>query len=265
MYFKDEKYLSYNLKTMINTAYFLLAIAIQFIVSWILYQVNGRKFKNLELKIHFLELSILSLSSDEHNMIGKAKQPNSSDAINQEMEQHEKLTPLQAITEEKLIAKAKIQQPSILLPVPKIMGTKEVSEAISNNEIHLVCTARINGTIWKAAITHISEPDYVSSLNKLTQINTQCKIDTLFPLRNISMLPLRVYDGTNTMHERDEFKKYISDCLNLNETKVRCPVMLFAFDKLADFNYLLAKDVLAEILVQETNLCHTKQVYYSMV
>jgi len=41
--------------------------------------------------------------------------------------------------------------------------------------------------------------------------------------------------------------------------------MLFAFDKQADFNYLLAKEVLAETLVQQTNLRHTKQVYYSMV
>ena len=250
---------------MINTAYLLLAIAIPFILSWILYQVNGRKFKNLELKIHFLELSMLSLSSDEHNMIGKAKQPISSDTINQEMEQHEKLTPLQAIAEDKLIAKAAIQQPTILLPFQKTLGSKEVSQAISNNEIHLVCTARKNGAIWRTAIKHFSEPDYVSSLEKLTQINTQCKIDTLFPLCNISMLPLQEYNGTNAMHERDALKKYIGDCLNLNENKVRCPVMLFAFDKQADFNYLLAKDILAEILVQQKNLCHTKQVYYSMV
>jgi len=45
----------------------LLAITIQLILSWILYQINGRRIKKLELKIHFLELSILSLSSDEHN------------------------------------------------------------------------------------------------------------------------------------------------------------------------------------------------------
>jgi hypothetical protein len=41
--------------------------------------------------------------------------------------------------------------------------------------------------------------------------------------------------------------------------------MLFAFDKEADFNCLLAKAVLAETLVQQSNLCHTKQVFYSMV
>jgi hypothetical protein len=243
----------------------LLAITIQFILSWILYQINGRRFKNLELKIHFLELSILSLSSDEHNMIGKATQATSSDAIDQKMEQVKRMAALQAKIDIKLNALEEKRPPAILFPFQKTLGSKELAEAIGNNDIHLVCTASINGPIWRAAIKHFSKPDYISSLNKLTQINTQFKIDTLFPLRNISMLPLRVYHDTKAIHERDAFKKHIGDCLNLNETKVRCPVMLFAFDKQADFNYLLAKEILTETLVQQTNLRHTKQVYYSMV
>ncbi len=250
---------------MTTTVYTFIAISILSITIGILCYIIHKRFKKLELKIHFLELSMLSLSSDEHNMIGKAIQPTSSDAINEKMEQHECLTPLQAIAEEKLKAKAEKLQPSILLPFQKTLGSKEIADAIGNNDIHLVCTASINGTIWSAAIKHFSEPDYVSSLNILTQINTQFKIGTLFPLRNISMLPLRAHHDSNAIDERDAFKKHIGDCLNLNETKVRCPVMVFAFDKQADFNYLLAKAVLAEIMLNQTNLYHTKQVYYCMV
>jgi hypothetical protein len=206
------------------------------------------------------------LSSDQNNAIGNVKQADKRNEINHFIEKNKILTQLQQLADEKPKASSNLKyHKSTLLPFHKTLGTKEVSNAITNNEIHLVCTARKKGAIWRDEIKHFSYHDYVSSLNKLTQINTQFKIGTLFPLRNISMLPLSVYNGRNAIHERKAFKKHFLACLNLNETKVRCPVMLFAFDKQADFNYLLAKEVLAEIMLYQTSLYHTKQVYYCMV
>jgi hypothetical protein len=97
--------------------------------------------------------------------------------------------------------------------------------------------------------------DYLANV-----VNDKNEVGTLFPIQNMTIIPLSIYGNRNDFGNKELMRKHILDCFESNEKHIKCSELIFALERAADFDTIFNE---LEILTRTVNFSNTKKnIFY---
>lgn len=139
--------------------------------------------------------------------------------------------------------------------------TYDGREDFLSKKVHLVCLAINALTQFNVYATAIGDLSHDSADIFVTKVNEENEVGTLFPKLNLTIVPLSIYKNRNDFGNSEIMRKLINDCFKSNEKYIKCSKLIFAFERVFDFDIDLALEILNEVL-SENNFIYTKEIIF---
>ncbi len=136
----------------------------------------------------------------------------------------------------------------------------DITEQFLTKKIHLVCVA---GNAYEFYFHHA----FKVKNNSLDQLQTQIdRVNQMnetgtYPSYYMTILPLSVYNGRDSLGDRNSMVKNIRDCFEANEKYIKSSKLVFALERRPDFDIDLAHQVL-EAEAMNANFTFTKEIVF---
>jgi hypothetical protein len=105
-----------------------------------------------------------------------------------------------------------------------------------SKKIHLVCVAVNALTTYGTFVRVVGGMSHEKADELANLVNDKNETGTLYPIQNMTIVPLSVYGSRNDFGNIELIRKHISDCFESNEKYVKCPELIFALERRGDFD-----------------------------
>ncbi|HEY5327367.1 MAG TPA: hypothetical protein VIJ27_10240 [Mucilaginibacter sp.] len=113
-----------------------------------------------------------------------------------------------------------------------------------NKRIHIICPAANGLTVFNAFVVYPAGMSHDKAGQLAETVNIKNETGTLYPMFNMTIIPLTLFKNRNDFGNEVIMKKHIADCFEAHKTYIKSPKMIFVFEKKDDFDYQLATKVL---------------------
>ena len=128
-------------------------------------------------------------------------------------------------------------------------------------KIHLVCLAVNSLTTYGTFVRQVGGMSHEKADYLANVVNDKNEVGTLFPIQNMTIIPLSIYGTRNDFGNKELMRKHILDCFESNEKHIKCSELIFALERAADFDIDTIFNEL-EVLTRTVNFSNTKKIIF---